>query len=310
LALAFSGEHIERSVAMTQKNCRRKGFTLVELLVVIGIIALLISILLPALNAAKERANRVKCSSNLRQIGQGLLLYANDNKGIYPRCPANTAGTYTNFTAGGTSTATDPFGTGGPALNDVTAAMFLLVRNADINPEVFVCPSSNQEKDTLNNKPANQRCNFYNANNLSYSFANPYPNDTAIGLGYKLNGNVPADLAIAGDRNDGDGASAGAVTSASAASEQKKINSKNHETDGQNVLFNDGHCEWSTHAWVGANKDNIYSRASVSGTPPAQVSPNAGSAGWPTTDANAQPALDLDTILIPMKGHPGITPSW
>jgi Tfp pilus assembly protein PilE len=56
----------------------------VELLVVIGIIALLISILLPALNAAKERANRVKCSSNLRQIGQGLLLYANDNKGIYP----------------------------------------------------------------------------------------------------------------------------------------------------------------------------------------------------------------------------------
>src|SRR5882757_10637844 len=117
---------------MTQKNCRRtRGFTLVELLVVIGIIALLISILLPALNAAKERANRVKCSSNLRQIGQGLLLYANDNKGIYPRTPANTMGTYTCFTAGGASTATDPFGTGGPAVNDVTAAMFLLVRNAD-----------------------------------------------------------------------------------------------------------------------------------------------------------------------------------
>jgi len=284
---------------MTQKN-RRKGFTLVELLVVIGIIALLISILLPALNAAKERANRVKCSSNLRQIGQGLLLYANDNKGIYPRTPANTMGTYTCFTAGGASTATDPFGTGGPAVNDVTAALFLLVRNADINPEVFVCPSSNAEKDTLNNKPANQRCNFYGINNLSYSYTNPYPNDAAIGLGYKLNGNVPADFAICGDRNDGDQLTT--VNSASAASEQKKINSKNHEGDGENVLFNDGHCEWNTSSWVGANKDCIYSRATTAGTPPTQVSPNAGSAGWPNTDANAQPALDLDTILIPAKG--------
>jgi prepilin-type N-terminal cleavage/methylation domain-containing protein len=293
---------------MTQKNCRRtRGFTLVELLVVIGIIALLISILLPALNAAKERANRVKCSSNLRQIGQGLLLYANDNKGIYPRTPANTAGTYTQFTQGGTSTVTDPFGAGGPTVNDVTAALFLLIRNADINPEVFVCPSSNSEKDTLNNRPPNMRVNFYGPNNLSYSYTNPYPNDTAIGLGYKLNGNVPADFAIAGDRNDGDGPTVTGVTSASAASEQKKINSKNHEGDGQNVLFNDGHCEWSTHAWVGANKDNIYSRATTTGTPPTQQTPNAGSAGFPSTDANSQPALDLDTILIPGKGHPGLT---
>jgi len=277
----------------------------VELLVVIGIIALLISILLPALNAAKERANRVKCSSNLRQIGQGLLLYANDNKGIYPRTPATTAGSYTAFTGGGTSTATDPFAAGAVTINDVTAALFLLVRNADINPEVFVCPSSNAEKDTLNNKPPNQRCNFYGANNLSYSFANPYPNDTAIGLGYKLNGNVPADFAIAGDRNDGDGITT--VNSASAASEQKKINSKNHEGDGENVLFNDGHCEWSTTPWVGANKDCIYSRANTTGTPPTQVSPNATSAGFPNNDANAQPNLDLDTILIPAKGK---APGW
>jgi prepilin-type N-terminal cleavage/methylation domain-containing protein len=59
---------------------RKRGFTLVELLVVIAIIALLIAILLPTLKKAKESANRVKCSSNIRQIVMAMMMYATDDK--------------------------------------------------------------------------------------------------------------------------------------------------------------------------------------------------------------------------------------
>ena len=59
----------------------REAFTLVELLVVIGIIALLISILLPALSKARQSARTAACLSNLRQIGQGSAIYASQFKG-------------------------------------------------------------------------------------------------------------------------------------------------------------------------------------------------------------------------------------
>lgn len=66
----------------------RHGFTLVELLVVIGIIALLISILLPSLAKARQAAVRVQCMSNMRQVGVAVQFYGNDNRGFFPEITA------------------------------------------------------------------------------------------------------------------------------------------------------------------------------------------------------------------------------
>ncbi len=72
---------------MRKAHFTSRGFTLVELLVVIGIIALLISILLPSLAKARESANTMACLSNLKQIGLGITMYAADNRGLLP--PSN-----------------------------------------------------------------------------------------------------------------------------------------------------------------------------------------------------------------------------
>ncbi len=71
---------------------RARAFTLVELLVVIGIIAVLVALLLPALSRAKQQATSVQCLSNLRSIGQAALMYAQESRGYWP--PSDSANGY------------------------------------------------------------------------------------------------------------------------------------------------------------------------------------------------------------------------
>src|SRR5258706_9177188 len=154
-------------------SCCRRGYTFFDLIIVLVVILLLGAMLIPAMHAARDTTTRTRCGSNLRQIGQALMLYANDNNGAYPRTrwdadkPQPTH--YTNWAAA------DPFSISGPVPNDVTAALFLLLRTQDITSDVFTCPTDSAQPWNYGGATADKRSNFPRGVYLSYSLQNCYP---------------------------------------------------------------------------------------------------------------------------------------
>jgi prepilin-type N-terminal cleavage/methylation domain-containing protein/prepilin-type processing-associated H-X9-DG protein len=258
------------------KRNRRQGFTLVELLVVIGIIALLVSILLPSLNRARELANRTKCGSNLRQIGQAMLLYATDNGGLYPRTAYDSGmqsdGSLTpvQWQTDRGASCSDPFavGTAGSPVigyNNIGAALFLLERTETMAQGVLDCPSALWVVDDYGGSGGNpsNRSNFsIISNNTNYSIANPYPTISASKRGYKWTNDQRQDFALASDKNPGTSLGepmlSTALTVGAPGNLTQQVNSRNHARVGQNVLFGDGHVEWTQTPRCGANGDNIF----------------------------------------------------
>jgi prepilin-type N-terminal cleavage/methylation domain-containing protein len=188
---------------------RKKAFTLIELLVVIAIIAILAAMLLPALAAAKRKAQRINCISNLKQIGISFRMWGDDNNGQYPMTVAANQGGASDYVYSQGHTTPTYYAVEAP---------FIVMSNTLDNPALLNCPADS----TAGHQAAINWSQFSNIAppNPNKMLGNGATNDPECIVSYFVCGDsidTQPQSILAGDRNIGDNTQGGGTGGSSPA---------------------------------------------------------------------------------------------
>jgi prepilin-type processing-associated H-X9-DG protein len=193
-----------------------------------------------------------------------------------------------------------------PQAGSVPACLWILVMNGQVGAKQFICREDrfgSKAGAEVNDSKGNYYDNFQNGRQLSYSMAYPWKADGTVGAWWKYTAN--AELPILADMNplNGTGKPKREMTPAAAPKDAATWNSGNHQGDGQNVAFADGHAEFCRRPDVGQGNDNIYTMSAVPSRGPGQfggVAAGIAPAGAPELTVEKGP---FDVIMLPVRNE-------
>ncbi|MHC4504134.1 MAG: DUF1559 family PulG-like putative transporter [Planctomycetota bacterium] len=204
---------------------RRRGLTLIEVIIIVLAVGVLVGVILPALAAARERSRRTRCASNLRCIAYGLHLYSSDFNKLFPSYGVAAA-------IPEEAAVTDP------AISNPMASLGMLYPDFISDGKVFICPSAGTaihvEADLPSAELSRVRSDAFEFKTLFTHKHSDYAYDPGHTAAHDWGVAVAADAGSPGE------------------------NSLNHRGHGQNVLYIGSNVEWCESAYCGYERDDIY----------------------------------------------------